>query len=443
MDMPRHKTLLPGLVITALVAAVAAWWLWKDYEAERKAQHQVLLVRGEAVLSALEGGLRSHRRLGGWFLRNVDAILEETTAAPGVLGLALLTEDGEVLGRGGRFPEFAAPSRQPVWTDTGLVVCRPMQMSDSEESYPAGFGRGRGPAWRTEEEEGEPRLHLGEIARQPLWLAVFLEPDEYHRAIGKAKRRLVASLAVTFFAIGLGVLAFGLIGRQRQLGAALGLARERENRFEEMARLGAGLAHETKNPLGLIRGLAQSLANTADAEERRRNAQRIVDESDRLVSRINSFLQYTRPPQPQLETVQLDELLLETAEIFRDEAAAKKVSIQKDLEPLQAQADPDMVRQVAVNLVANALAACEGGDTIELILRGDGTRGFALSVRDSGAGITEDDLPQVTKPYFTRRPDGAGLGLSIVRHIVEAHNWDLRIESRRGDGTTVTIRSSA
>ena len=99
-------------------------------------------------------------------------------------------------------------------------------------------------------------------------------------------------------------------------------------------------------------------------------------------------------------------------------------------------ADQEMVRQILVNLLSNALYSCDSGDSIEVSLRfenGEGT----LAVRDTGCGISQEDLRQVVKPYFTRRPGGTGLGLSIVGQLIKAQGWSMNIESELGQGTTV------
>jgi signal transduction histidine kinase len=209
--------------------------------------------------------------------------------------------------------------------------------------------------------------------------------------------------------------------------------------LEELNRLAAGLAHETKNPLSLIRGMAQScLHKPFDSEESRRIAGKIVDESDRLEGRINSFLSYSRPLDPSLSSIDLHEVVLQTVELFEEEASAKGILLQTDLEAHLVLADPDMLRQILVNLLSNSLSACRAGDSIA-IRGGTEGQGAILEIRDSGKGISPEDLPQVTKPYFTRREGGTGLGLAIVSQLAQAHGWRLEIESQTDRGTTVQV----
>jgi len=216
--------------------------------------------------------------------------------------------------------------------------------------------------------------------------------------------------------------------------------RELQERFEELSLLGAGLAHETKNPLSVIRGVAQSWLDRPEVPSETRNeAQRVIDEADRVVGRINSFLTYARPRSPNVLPIELGKVVRETVDLFRDEATMKDVSVHVETESVRAAADPDMIRQVVVNLMTNALAACAKGDsiTVELVRAQNGT--LAISVKDTGEGMNPEDLQHLTKPYFTRREGGTGLGLAIVERIAEAHKWRLEIDSSPREGTTVRI----
>jgi len=427
----RHATLL-SLCIALCVSAVVVYGLSSDYVQQRDAIERLLIVRGRVVLSALEGGMRSHRRMGMWLRVNMDAILEETVSAPGILGLALIDQEGARIVHSGAVPDDVKPSSTPQWTSDGLVIYRETQFRGSQDLTAMGGGRMRGRGWRSEMTE----LSLPETT----WLMVLLDGSEYRESLARARRRFAGSLAITLTAILLGVSFLTLVQRHGRLAAELNLARERQKRFEEMSLLGAGLAHETKNPLSVIRGMAQSwLKRPEVSSETRADAQRIIDESDRVVGRINSFLTYARPQSPDVSPIDLGQVVAEAANLFRDEASLEDVFIHIKTESVHALADPDMVRQVVVNLMANALAACGKGDsiTVELVPAGNGM--LAMSVQDTGEGMSHEDLADVTKPYFTRREGGTGLGLAIVEQIVHAHNWRLDIDSSPSEGTTVRI----
>lgn len=424
----RRATLL-SLCIALSVAAVVVFWLWSDYVQQQNALERLLIVRGRAVLSALEGGMRSHRRMGMWLRGNIDAILEETVSAPGILGLAIIDKEGDRIAHGGTVPDTVNLSPEPQWTRAGLVLCRETQFVGFQDDAPM-MGRGRGR--RNETAQSPPP--------EPAWLMVLLDDSEYLESLAGARRRLAGSMTITLTAILLGVALLALVQRHGRLAAELDLARERQERFEELSLLGAGLAHETKNPLSVIRGVAQSWLDRPEVpSETRTEAQRVIDESDRVVGRINSFLTYARPQSPNVLPIELGKVIAETVALFRDEATLKDVSVHVKTEAVRAAADPDMVRQVVVNLMTNALAACAKGDSITVELVPVGKDTLAISVKDTGEGMNHEDLQRVTKPYFTRREGGTGLGLAIVEQIVEAHKWRLEIDSSPGEGTTVRI----
>ncbi len=206
-----------------------------------------------------------------------------------------------------------------------------------------------------------------------------------------------------------------------------------------MARLGAGLAHETKNPLGLVRGLAQSIAEGGTStEETRRNASQIVDEADRISGQINGFLSVARTPEPALEDVALDVLFADVQRLVAAEAAQAGVALAFKANGLTVPADPGMLRRVLLNLLINAFRACKAGDQVTIEANPE-HNAVAIQVRDTGCGITPEDLPRVTEPYFTRFSGGTGLGLALVSQIALAHGWRVQIDSAPGAGTTVTL----
>jgi len=268
-----------------------------------------------------------------------------------------------------------------------------------------------------------------------------LDDTEYKSESAKYLFRFICSVAISLGALALGLTLLRMIRRQNQMAAELQLGHEREERLEELTRLGAGLAHETKNPLSVIRGLAQSCAqNPARADEERIRARQIVDEADRVVGRINSFLRYSSPRRPEMKPIDLDIILADCVSLFADEAAANQIQLTGPTKKARTMADSDMLRQIAVNLLANALKACGKGDSISMEIQSAQNGRLGFFVTDTGVGIEPLDLPMATKPYFTRSEGGTGLGLAIVGQIVRSHEWILEIESRPAKGTTVKIR---
>lgn len=349
--------------------------------------------------------------------------------------------------------EFSTLTLQPGANMRGMGRGMGMMMGSGPESLrpdgPRGgyYGSFGGPP-RTSEELSEWRLSVGVEAlfRQPIRIGVLLDRSEFDNARRKANWRFGISMSLTLAAVGLALGLLVSFMRQERLVSELSLGLEREKRLEERSQLGAGLAHETKNPLSLIRGLAQSMARKYGEADKAQalnencaNAGRIVDEVDRVVGRVNSFLEFARTLSPQISSVNLRIVLDETMILFQDEAAEKKVNLHVSSPHLHIKADSNMLRQVLVNLLVNSQAACSEGDQIEIIAVRDDANTCSFEVHDTGRGIEPADMDSVLKPYYTRNGGGTGLGLSIVDQIAQSHGWELSIESQPGVGTKVRL----
>lgn len=441
--MPERRWSLVGLGVSslaaALVIAAAAFWLWRGYRMELLVQDHALVVEGETVLEMLETGVRFHCRIGSGAHDFLDRMLAEYATAPRVRGLCVLSPEGAEIARGGEIPAGLHPPQVPVRAGPEarsflLRMAAPQGVVMARMGWVSPPAAGGG---ALEERLRDGRSHLTDM----VWLAVYLDTEQYALMRESSRRRFYLSVGMTGAVVLLGV-ALVLLGLgQNRMAAQLAMRSARLRELEDRALLGAGLAHETKNPLGLIRGLAQSLVDAEEVkpDEVRTCADEVIDEVDRVVGRINSFLEYARAASPDPEPVRLDELVGHTAGYFLDEAQAKGIDLERRLEPVEVRADPRMVRQVVVNLVANALAACDSGARIDIVLASAGRRRWRLEVRDTGAGIPPEDLGRVLQPYFSKREGGTGLGLAIVHQITRAHGWRLGVDSMVGRGTTVTI----
>ena len=339
------------------------------------------------------------------------------------------------------FPTPPPPGMRPPpyggrerWRDDG----RGFDGRPPMENRPPMDGRFQGngpPDWPPPEEEalwfewGTPRFVL----------TVSLDTAEVGAQTRRAAFRygVAALLTVTAFVLAGAVL--GTLSRQRQLHAKLELAQERIEHHERLARLGAGLAHETKNPLGIVRGLAQSIGDSEGVPEPvRKQIRQIVDEVDRAVGEINAFLSFAKPAEAVLAPVALSRCFAGLEELMRQEAVAHGVHLGFNAGNLAIEADEILLRRALLNLVLNAMTACPRGGriSVEAGLAADGVR---IAVADTGAGIAPEDLARVKEPYFSRFPKGTGLGLAVVDEIVRTHGWRWDIVSTLGAGTTVIL----
>ena len=175
----------------------------------------------------------------------------------------------------------------------------------------------------------------------------------------------------------------------------------------------------------------------------RRRAGQILDQADRAASRLGDFLSYARLQEAKIEAVELDALLRYASEVLTPDLETKKIRCSITTGGEHVLADEEMLLQIVLNLMLNSIAASDEGGHLELrferLGESDQTPMGRLYVVDDGAGIPDDLLDQVRKPYVTGRADGHGLGLALVERLAELHGWRLHITSRLGAGTCVQI----
>ena len=220
--------------------------------------------------------------------------------------------------------------------------------------------------------------------------------------------------------------------KSTQLALALVGAEEAAGRLRELNTTAAGLMHETRNPLNLIRGMAQMIEQDgALPEETRRQALSITEEADRIAGRLNQFLDFARPPTAQLHDVPLRKLLEEILTILSADLEEKAVDFSISGPDLSVEADAGMVRQMVFNLVHNAVRAVDQGGKITLSITPLSRRELALEVSNTGRAVPEADCEEIFQPYVSHFNEGTGLGLPIVRQLARAHGWEVRCQPRK------------
>jgi signal transduction histidine kinase len=221
-------------------------------------------------------------------------------------------------------------------------------------------------------------------------------------------------------------------------------ARGRERTLEiearhlrDLGQAAAGLAHETRNPLGLIRGWTQRMAESgADSCDGRQQARAVMEECDRLTARINQFLAFARPSDPKLERFDPAGVIDELAVLLEPDLSAKQVTLSRMAAGMTILADREMLRQALFNLLQNAVQACPEKACVETAAVRAREGQVRIEVRDRGPGVPGDDVEKLFTPYFTTRVGGTGLGLAIVRRIAAAHGWGVGYAPRPGGGAT-------
>ncbi|WP_282755748.1 sensor histidine kinase [Desulfuromonas thiophila] len=213
----------------------------------------------------------------------------------------------------------------------------------------------------------------------------------------------------------------------------------RQDRLAALGEMSAGLAHEIRNPLGVIRSSAQLLSATAEAPADPLLAV-IAEESDRLNQLLSRFLDFGRPLQPQRAPCDLVALLQQAHDALLPAAEQQGVRLNLFVPPapLVLAVDAALLRQAIDNLLLNAVQACQPGDHVTLSLT-KRRQQVCLSVEDSGCGIAAADLPHIFNPFFTRRKGGTGLGLANAHKAVTLHQGEIQLHSQPGSGSTFSI----
>ncbi|MBM9519851.1 PAS domain-containing protein [Desulforhopalus vacuolatus] len=221
----------------------------------------------------------------------------------------------------------------------------------------------------------------------------------------------------------------------------------RNAKLAAVGKMAAGVAHEIRNPLSSIKGLALLLGSRFDdGSEEAGQAATLVGEVDRLNRAIGELLDFSRPTKLEKSTFNLPALLQRTVQLVEQDAKSCGVqlilSIPAKLKNHTITADQDKLSQVFLNLLLNALQAFdekEGDERrieLNLVISGNST---IVTVHDSGSGIAGKDLNRVIDPYFTTKSNGTGLGLALSAKIVEEHGGRLELESEAGRFTEVRV----
>ena len=220
--------------------------------------------------------------------------------------------------------------------------------------------------------------------------------------------------------------------------------RMRENeRLAAIGRMAGGVAHEVRNPLSSIKGLALLLKNKFMAGSKEQDtADLLIQETERMNRTITEMLSFTRPTDLRLDRIDLAALLQRSLQLIKTEADDNRIATTLEVAGamLPVSGDVDRLQQVMMNVLLNAMQAMEQGGrlTVALANKEDG-QSVILRINDTGAGIAAELLPQVFYPYFTTKQGGTGIGLSISQKIIVDHGGSIELESEPGTGTTVTI----
>ncbi len=232
-----------------------------------------------------------------------------------------------------------------------------------------------------------------------------------------------------------------LLGQKERLVQA-----ERVAAWRELARR---LAHELKNPLFPLQLTVENLVRARQQspeqfeEVFRESSQTLLAEIFNLKGIVGRFSEFSRMPQPQLQLVQVNEVIRGAAKVFQAQLempgrAPIECDLQLDLTLEPIPADAELLHRAISNLLLNAVEAMPQGGQLTLRARSENGK-VVIEVEDTGSGMTPEECARVFTPYYTSKKNGTGLGLAIVQSVVTDHGGRVRVQSKAGEGTTFVI----
>ena len=221
----------------------------------------------------------------------------------------------------------------------------------------------------------------------------------------------------------------------------------RAAKLTSLGQLSANVAHEIRNPLTSIKMRLYSLKEESKKNSAPSEDLNVIDEEiSRMEGTVNNFLDFARPPELNLQSVDIGPILEGTVNLIAPKARSQGITIQKQLHdfPLELKIDREQIRQVFLNIMLNAIEAMPSGGILKIgTAKSEDKKSnkvLEINIRDTGTGIPQEIKNKITEPFFTTKAEGTGLGLFIASRIVKMHKGSLDIDSHSGKGTTVTLR---
>lgn len=296
------------------------------------------------------------------------------------------------------------------------------------------FGRGR-----------RSRQVVGLVMALSLGLAaVSLAPWQASAPLPRPHHCLLAFVSMLFGVYLLYLHVLAVTDAYSNAGEALGRVREdllaqAGERARSLELVSAKVAHELKNPLAAVKGLAQLLDRSAPDARTHERLEVISGEVTRMEAILRDYLSFSRPlealrPGPVAVGPLVDDVLA----VLEGRAEGAGVALAREGDPVSLVGDGRRLKEALLNLLTNAIEATPAGGSVTVQLRREG-EGGELVIRDTGRGIPEHLLSRVGSPFFTTREGGTGLGVALARAIIQQHGGTLQYRSEPGRGTTATV----
>jgi signal transduction histidine kinase len=222
---------------------------------------------------------------------------------------------------------------------------------------------------------------------------------------------------------------------------------EKAERLSALGQLAAGVAHEIRNPLNAISMAAQRLKrdfiplDNAKAEDFQNLSGVIKDEIKRLDGIIEEFLSFSKSRRLALSDFSLTEVLQKIVNLIREEASGRGITIETKwrINPAVIPMDINKLQQAFLNLIKNAMESIPAAGKITITVDKEDKNHIVVRVRDTGCGMTGEEIERIFSPEYTTKEKGVGLGVPLASEIISGHGGDIRVISRTGEGTTFEV----
>jgi PAS domain S-box-containing protein len=352
-------------------------------------------------------------------------------ALRGAAGSALVREEA---------PRVSIPLSLETVTGRAAVQRRPVAIGDLDAAsggYHQGYKQHFG---------AKAALAVPMISREEL-IGVVLIVDKRPRRFDPQQLELAQASAGQ---LAMSVANARLFDSLRQSYETLQLTRAEMVKRERLAALGelsAVVAHEVRNPLGVIFNAVGTLRKLMPEGDSQVLLNILSEESDRLNRLVGELLDFARPPELSKQVEDLGRVIQDALEVARADPslAGGTVRVTSDVEPglPPIPMDGRQLRQALVNVAVNAMQSMPRGGVLSVTARRDGgapERSLRIDISDEGPGISPEVLPRIFEPFFTTKAQGTGLGLAVVKRIIEDHQGTVEVRSEMGRGTTFTLR---
>ena len=451
MKINRKNTPLPAIAIIAsafIITLLIIGLSYKDIKREERRITDVLHREGITLIRSLEASIRTGMMLEAR-REQLQLQLEESTQEPDIAYILLLDEHGEIIAKTGL--EQTNPYEwinTKEFAKTGEAITRIKNNPKIGKVFEiAKTFKPLRPGPRMQGMMDMHRRMMGRDLPQEMFneriIIVGLRMAELeHIQKNERNRTLIIAAALLILATGAIYFVF-LLQNYYLVNTALEDIKEKVRKtegFVAVGRIAASIAHEIRNPLSSIKGFAQYFKLRFKAKKDAAYADIMIKEIDRLNRVITELLDYAKPTELNLKKQRLEDIISYSIKLLESDIKGKGINIkEEDEDNLPAVLiDKDQITQAVLNILLNSIEAVDKNGEIMIDVKRVND-GIQLSISDNGKGISKENVDKIFEPFFTTKKSGTGIGLALVKKIIDMHNGKIAIESKEGEGTRFII----